>query len=289
MIFPETAVDEVAQCWTLAEEGKEEEAYQRLGELCISRPERSDIPLRLYWLLALNPALDRDRTRHDWLAAGLKSSSLSGPAAELYRRELTIDPDIALNGPYSALLSLPANHRDLLTVARWRLDAAGRSRSWDENRSWPAVQTDLETLAATIPSHNEGGWLGFLVATLDWAVWDRTQPVLSIARRTRPPPPSRALSSLCLRQGGGDRPYLIQMAHQGKPRSADRLGPVDPYRMGRLQHRHRRGHQSRDRLPYGRSREKPLSSGVLQPTSWRRSVEIVGQAVGRLPPDARPG
>src|SRR5947199_304059 len=80
---------------------REAEAYSGLAELARARPDRADVPVRLYWLLALDPQLDPRRTRHDWLALALARSGLRGPAAELYRRELAADPHRALADPYA--------------------------------------------------------------------------------------------------------------------------------------------------------------------------------------------
>ncbi|HEX4610374.1 MAG TPA: hypothetical protein VH092_19445, partial [Urbifossiella sp.] len=158
--------DEVDRLWNLALEGDEAAAYAGLAGLA-GHTDRPDVPLRLYWLLGLNPALDAGRTRHDWLAAALKAARLDGPAAELYRRELDADPNAALYGPYADLLATPAAGRSRLAVARWRVAAAGRSESW-----FPAA-TDLRTLARTLPNENEPAWLDLLAAVHGWAVWVR--------------------------------------------------------------------------------------------------------------------
>ncbi|MDB5307331.1 MAG: dnaJ 1 [Gemmataceae bacterium] len=169
-------VDEVDRLWDAAAEGRDGDAYTGLVELTAARPDRTELPLRLYWLLALNPLLDQTRTRRDWLAAALVRARLSGPAAELYRRELAFDPEPALYGPYLGLLESPAPPQDLLIVARWRLAAAGRTRSWH------TADTDLAALAKVIPDHDESTWLGYVVAVLDWAAWERPQPLFARAR-----------------------------------------------------------------------------------------------------------
>ena len=71
----------VDRLWTAAIDGRQTEAYSELAGLAGDWPENADVPLRLYWLLAVNPLLDPDRTRHDWLAAALTRSRLRGPAA----------------------------------------------------------------------------------------------------------------------------------------------------------------------------------------------------------------
>ncbi|QDU18383.1 J domain-containing protein [Urbifossiella limnaea] len=168
--------DDVDRLWELAVAGDETAAYAGLVRLSDDGDTRGDLPLRLYWLLGLNPALDATRTRHDWLAAALKAGGLSGAAAELYRRELDADPTAALHGPYAGLLEAAAAGRDRLTVGRWRVAAAGRSEAWV-----PAA-SDLRTLARTLPYENEPAWLDLLVAAHGWAAWLRPPRVYDLCR-----------------------------------------------------------------------------------------------------------
>jgi hypothetical protein len=162
---PRPVRGEADRLWDTAAGGDEAAAYAGLKELAAARPDDPDPPLRLYWLLGLNPALDADRTRLDWLADALRRSRLAGPAAELYRRELDARPAAALSGRFADLLAAPADPDHLLTVARWRLAAAGRHELWAE------VDTDLRTLAGRLPHADEVGWLGLVVSALDWTAW----------------------------------------------------------------------------------------------------------------------
>ncbi len=170
------AVDEADRLWNEAIEGRTEAAYAGLVELASARPDDAGIALRLYWLLSSCSQLD-NRTRHSWLAEALKRSALSGPAAELYRRELEADPLAGLYDPYLNLLSTGASASALLTVARWRLDAAGQSLSWHP------LKADFEVLSQRLPFENEAGWLGYLSAGLDWTVWESPHPIHGLYRR----------------------------------------------------------------------------------------------------------
>jgi hypothetical protein len=168
--------DEADRLWDLFADGREEEAYTDLAALAAARPDRPDLPLRLYWLLALGPTLDVARTRHDWLAAALARAGLTGPAAELYRRELEADPAAALLGPYADLMAAPVPAAHLLTVARWRVAAAGRAGLWNP------PHRDLAHLRDRLRAADEGGWLGLVVAALDWCGWDPPEPLYSACR-----------------------------------------------------------------------------------------------------------
>ena len=162
--------DPVESLWELALDGQEEEAYRSLVRLMESDPDNEVLPLRLYWLLALNPALDAHRTRHHWLADALVRGRLSGPALELYRRELEANPEQALDdphdpGPYSGVLGIEANPSAVMTVARWRVSAAGRI-------GWTArMLSDLMQAWVVLPMADEPGWLSLLVAAASWAAW----------------------------------------------------------------------------------------------------------------------
>ncbi|OWK47295.1 J domain-containing protein [Fimbriiglobus ruber] len=164
-IPPWRAADRTLQLWALAVGGAEAEAYAGLVEQSRYEPDRVDVPLRLYWLSALNPSLDPTRTRHHWLADALARSNLRGPAVELYRRELETNPDQALYGPYDRLLSVPAVPRDLLTLARCRIVVAGR-----EGRGG-AIKSDLAAVKDRVRDYSDSEWLGLVVAAADWGVW----------------------------------------------------------------------------------------------------------------------
>ncbi|HEY1186908.1 MAG TPA: J domain-containing protein [Gemmata sp.] len=146
-------IDPVEAAWADAGAGDFAAAYAALVALEREGSNRPDVPLRLYWLLALRPALDADRTRHDWLAAALLRSGLSGAAVELYQRELVADPN-ALYGPYSALLESAAAHgSQLLAVAASRLDACSA------HERWAKIDLDLEALTRRARELDEPLWL----------------------------------------------------------------------------------------------------------------------------------
>lgn len=156
-VRPAPPRDAVEAAWADAVAGDWAGAYAALVALAGEQPERADLPLRLYWLLALRPTLDAGRSRHDWLVPALRLARLGGPAAELYVRELSADPDNALCAAYLRLLELedvPAGR--LLALARARLTAAVAERRWG------AVETDLEILARRWHELDEAAWLSYL-------------------------------------------------------------------------------------------------------------------------------
>ncbi len=164
------------EAWQLATSGRPAEAYSRLAELSRARPERTDLALRLYWLLAVHPSLDSERTRHDWLAAALKHSHLSGPAVELYRRELDANPEAALFGPYLRILEVDASPAALLSLARPRLVAAG------VNRGWNVVEIDLGALATRAAGFDESAWLSYLVGAMSFLNYEPSIPAYNHCR-----------------------------------------------------------------------------------------------------------
>lgn len=168
--------DPVESAWGDAGRGAFDAAYAALTRIEREGSNRADVPLRLYWLLALRPALDADRTRHDWLALALTRAGLSGPAVELYRRELTAAPE-ALYGPYTALLDHPgALGPQLLTLAALRLDAAAT------HERWAKIELDLEALARRVRELDEVFWLDHLANVIGRAAC--RQP--AVARRCTP-------------------------------------------------------------------------------------------------------
>lgn len=164
-------VDPVEEAWKLAVGNQRPEAYVQLLELDRLHPERPDLALRLYWLLAVQPELDVDRSRHHWLAAALTRSRLSSVILELYRRELESHGDIGLQEPYSRLLEVEATGASLLWAARQRLAVAG------PGRAWAAMDCDLRALAGRVGRLEETAWLSYLVAVMGHACFDQPAPV----------------------------------------------------------------------------------------------------------------
>ncbi|CAN5547282.1 hypothetical protein BH11PLA2_BH11PLA2_25470 [soil metagenome] len=158
----EMPLDAVDLLWQQAVSGDLETAYTGLVKECKSS-ERQDLPLRLYWLLNLEPGLDTDRTRHHWLEEALMRSRLAGPAAELYRRELEIDPKTALLDTYFDVLGIDAEPVDLLAMARSRIQAAGR----DER--FVVLERDLNRVKPRIGIDGEIAWLALIVNASEWA------------------------------------------------------------------------------------------------------------------------
>ncbi len=164
-------VDPKEEAWNLAVSRQPQEAYSRLLEQDSREPGSWDTALRLYWLLAVRSDLDAVRSRHDWLAAALTRSRLTGPAAELYRRELATNPRKVLLEPYDRLLEVEAAGGNLLWVARERLGAAG------SNRAWLVMNNDVRTLSERVGSLDEVAWLSYLVAVLSHAEFDQPAPL----------------------------------------------------------------------------------------------------------------
>lgn len=170
VVLPAPALDPVEELWEAAIVGNEAEAYAGLVQLCGESPGDPTLPLRLYWLLAFTPTLDRHHTRHHWLAEALIRSRFSGSAVELYRRELEVDPEGALDnafepGPYVRILSADGPTATVLGVARWRVSAAGRL-GWTSR-----MRADLTALRDRLVMDDEAGWLGLLVQAAGWAAW----------------------------------------------------------------------------------------------------------------------
>lgn len=162
-------VDPIEEAWADAVAGKWADAYLALASLAEAYPHRVDLALRLYWLLALRPTLDDARTRHDWLAAALTRARLAGPSVELYRRELAVDPSVALYAPYLKLLELPdVNGRHRLAFATLRLAAAA-----DESR-WALLDLDLVALTPHIREFDESEWLRYLTELTGRVAVDRS-------------------------------------------------------------------------------------------------------------------
>lgn len=148
--------------WQAALAGQEVEAYRSLVEMA-GQGAPEDVYLRLYWLLAARPDLDRKRGPDEWLALGLEAFGLSGPLWELYRRELD-DGEVAL-APHCARLFGAAESEGVVELARLRWLAAARARRWD------VLSADLAALREALPASERVAWARLWSAALDHLTW----------------------------------------------------------------------------------------------------------------------
>ncbi|HEY1376235.1 MAG TPA: hypothetical protein VGF55_05550, partial [Gemmataceae bacterium] len=156
--------DDPSALWELAAAGHEARAYAALADLARRRPDQADIPLRLYWLLALDPDLDPGRDPCAWLADAVRLSELAGPAAELFRRELDERPAVALAAG-EALLTVNAPTDHLAGYAAARVAAAARLGRWD------VVRATLDFGRQRVRPTDEVSWLRLVLAAIDHLAW----------------------------------------------------------------------------------------------------------------------
>jgi hypothetical protein len=150
--------------WELAAAGHHGRAYAGLVELFRRQPDQADLPLRLYWLLVLEPEVDPGREPCAWLADELRLTRLSGPGVELLRREFDERPAEALAAS-DALTSIDAPTDRLGGLLATRAAAAGRLGQWE------VVRADLDRGRARVRPTDENSWLQLVIAVADQAAW----------------------------------------------------------------------------------------------------------------------
>jgi hypothetical protein len=163
--------------WEFAVAGEEELAYRRLQEFNDRHPGRQDIYRRLYWLLALSPALDTQRVPFDWLAASVHRAGWEPPNAELIRREIQADPRLALDENFQALIDAAGQSDVLLTVLCWRWQAATRLGRWQQ------LPKDLEALRPRVAPEGEEASARLLFRMLHYLAWAVEAPLEEAATR----------------------------------------------------------------------------------------------------------
>jgi hypothetical protein len=169
--------DAVDLAWDRVMAGERDSAYAALVQLSEQRPTEAAISLRLYWLLVLWPNLDTERNRHHWLARALAQSHLTYPANELYRRELEIAPEAALDVMYQGIFTAPSSLHQLAALLRWRFAASARL-------GW--MNTLAEDLVRVKPRFMEGAdeqWLELLVQANDWMVYRKFPHITAFITR----------------------------------------------------------------------------------------------------------
>jgi hypothetical protein len=155
--------------WELAAAGHEARAYAGLVDLFRRRPDQPDLPLRLYWLLALNPELDAGSDPCAWLADALRLGRLAGPAAELFRRELDERPAAAVAAAESILTIDAPTDRLAGFLAVHAAAAAGLGQ-------WDLVRGDLDRGRERVRPTDENSWLRLVLAVIDQVAWAAVDP-----------------------------------------------------------------------------------------------------------------
>ncbi len=170
-------LDPEDEAWSLAVAGNLAPAYERLVELSRARPDARIVPVRLYWLLAVHPALDSNRTRHDWLGEALRHGRLTGPSVELYRRELYADSEAGFSLPYLRILETNADPGPLLWLAGQRIGPAGI------DRVWKVLDIDFAALAERADELDESAWLSYLVNVMGLLEYEYPAPTYARCSR----------------------------------------------------------------------------------------------------------
>ncbi len=149
--------------WNKAIRGDLAEAYNGLVVEAITN---ADVSLRLYWLLTIDPKLDPNRTRHDWLWNALSYAPLQESACELYKRELQTDLKAALDEPYTEIFTISIDVPRLIELARYRIAAAARLGRYS------LIEFNMKQLKAVLGIDNDSAWASLIVTVLEieWPV-----------------------------------------------------------------------------------------------------------------------
>lgn len=162
---PAPFIDETIALWERAIRGEEADAYRGLLKLHWDRPAKTDIILRLYWLLSLDPKLDPDRQPADWLVLGLKSTGMHATLMELHRREIETNPDEAFSTRFGDLLDSEYASASLPELYIWRWRACRKLERWD------VLKADLPIARERLRGHSQSAWLRLLLIACDAAAW----------------------------------------------------------------------------------------------------------------------
>jgi hypothetical protein len=177
---PPSPEQELREAWERACSGDEEAAYARLRRLEAHHLGNTDVCLRLYWLLSLNPDLDAVRRPCDWLVQGLRASGLAGPLRELYRRELAEDPGEALGERCTRLLEAPAPAGLVVDLLDWRWRAAAKG-----GELAAVVAADLERFRGRLGWQDEQTWARLLILAVHRLAWDDSGSAAELEQRCK--------------------------------------------------------------------------------------------------------
>ena len=157
--------EDLDELWQEAIAGHPTAAYERLVQLTQQYAGRTELYLRLYWLRTLFPEVDERRVPADWLVQGLLATGLSGSLRELYRQEISNNPEEALSKRYKRLLETPLSIEFLADSIEWRFQAAARLERWDVPRK------DFSQLRPRFGLGQEQLWLRLVFSLADDVAW----------------------------------------------------------------------------------------------------------------------
>jgi hypothetical protein len=162
--------------WQSVSNGDAKQAYQNLIDLNREDPGDEPVYLRLFWLCALYPQVDRDRRPAQWLLAGLRQAQSVTDLMQLWELELRYSPIDAVGDEMLAIIG--SNLRAGLTFeplrARW--EAAwllGRSRTGGTQNVThdTIVVSDVAALRSTSLAEDTRLWIEVLSQAAERLVW----------------------------------------------------------------------------------------------------------------------
>jgi hypothetical protein len=172
--------EELEELWEQAVAGQPHPAYERLAQMQHQHVGRTEVYLRLHWLLTLYPDLEPRRAARDWLVEGLLSTSMAGPLSELYQAEVEDDPAEAVSERFGRLLNAQMRPEQLADLAEWRMNAVSRLHRWD------VLGDDLKELRQRFGPGEDEPWLRPLFALADRVAWEEdayAQELMDFCRR----------------------------------------------------------------------------------------------------------
>jgi hypothetical protein len=140
-------------------------AYRDLQELVEVSPHQHERYAQLYWLLAVEPRLDPQRTRVDWLYLGLERTGLHETLLRLYEIECQAQPAELRSERAQRLLKATAKPALLSQYVSQRWRAMARLLLWSE------LEADLAVVRTGPLPDDHRQWLPLLVILLDHAGW----------------------------------------------------------------------------------------------------------------------
>lgn len=154
-------VEELDRLWQRACSGEEAAVYRRLVEMHEAKRERTDVLLRLYWLLALTPELAPARSPCSWLVEGLRAGGLTGPLWELYRREIMENPEEAISERCTELLRQAAGSGQLTDLVEHRWQSAAQLGNWQ------IIDDDMDLLHGRIARDDPEAWIRLVISAAE--------------------------------------------------------------------------------------------------------------------------
>ena len=163
----------LSELWQSVRSGDVKQAYRDLVSLNQADSGDEQVYVRLFWLCALFPQVDRGRRPGQWLLAGLRQAQSITALGDLWEMELRHSPVDAIGDEMLALIASNPRSRPTFEFLRSRWEAAyliGRPRQAGPLHD-EIIVADVQSLRSSVLAEDTRLWIEVLSQAAERLAW----------------------------------------------------------------------------------------------------------------------